>query len=57
MDEQILYAILFVTVRPALKLLHWLPVEVRISYKLLHAGQARQYLTNCVYTVTAAGDR
>jgi len=39
-------------VKPALKLLHWLPVEQRITYKLclfmhhIHIGQAQQYLSD-----------
>ena len=42
-------------VKPALKQLHWLPVEQRITYKLclfmhhIHTGQAPQYLSDCVY--------
>jgi len=42
-------------VKPALKQLHWLPVEQRISYKLcllmhyIYTSQAPQYLSNCLY--------
>ena len=41
-------------VKPALKQLHWLPVEQRISYKLcllmhhIHTGHSPQYLSNCL---------
>jgi len=38
-------------VKPALKRLHWLPVQRRITYKLMnfiHIGQAPQYLSDCV---------
>jgi len=48
-------------VKPALKQLHWLPVEQRISYKLcilmhyIHTGQAPQYLSNCVSTISSSG--
>ena len=50
-------------VKPALKQLHWLPVEQRISYKLcllmhyIHTGQAPQYLSNCVSTISSSGNR
>ena len=50
-------------VKPALKQLHWLPVEQRITYKLclfmhhIHIGQAPQYLSDCVSTVSAASGR
>jgi len=50
-------------VKPALKQLHWLPVEQRIKYKLclfmhhIHAGQAPQYLSGCLSTVSALGGR
>ena len=50
-------------VKPALKQLHWLPVEQRITYKLylfthhIHTGQAPQYLSDCVYTVSALSGR
>ena len=46
-------------VKPALKQLHWLPVEQRITYKLclfmhhIHTGQAPQYLSDCVSAVSA----
>ena len=46
-------------VKPALKQLHWLPVEQRIIYKLclfmhhIHTGQAPQYLSDCVSAVSA----
>jgi len=49
-----------VDVKPALKQLHWLPVEQRIIYKLclfmhyIHIGQAPKYLSDCVSTVSAA---
>jgi len=50
-------------VKPTLKQLHWLPVEQRISYKLchlmhyIHTGQAPQYLSNCVSTISSSGNR
>ena len=52
-------------VKPALKQLHWLPVEQRISYKLglcllmyyIHTGQATQYLSNCVSMISSSGNR
>jgi len=50
-------------VKPALKQLHWLPVEHRITYKLclfmyhIHIGQAPQYLSDCVSTASEAGGR
>ena len=50
-------------VKPALKHLHWLPVEQRITYKLclfmhhIHTGQAPQYLSDCVSTVSALSSR
>ena len=50
-------------VKPALKQLHWLPVEQRIIYKLclfmhhIHIGQAPKYLSDCVSTVSAASGR
>jgi len=50
-------------VKPALKQLHWLPVEQRITYKLclfmhhIHTGQAPQYLPDCVSTVSALSGR
>jgi len=50
-------------VKPALKQLHWLPVKQRISYKLcllmhyIHTGQAPQYLSNCVSTISSSGNR
>ena len=50
-------------VKPALKQLHWLPVEQRITYKLslfmhhIHTGQAPQYLSDCVSTVSALSGR
>jgi len=50
-------------VKPALKQLHWLPVERRITYKLClfmhhtHTGQVRQYLSDCVSTVSALSGR
>jgi len=43
-------------VKPALKQLHWLPIEQRITYKLclfkhhIHTGQAPQYLSNCIHS-------
>jgi len=46
-------------VKPALKQLHWLPIEQRI-YKLclfmhyIHIGQAPKYISDCVSTVSAA---
>ena len=46
-------------VKPALKQLHWLPVEQRIIYKLclfmhyIHIGLAPKYLSGCVSTVSA----
>ena len=48
-------------VKPPLKQLHWLPVEQRSSYKLcllmhyIHTGQAPQYLSNCVSTISSSG--
>ena len=50
-------------VKPALKHLHWLPVEQRITYKLclfmhhIHTGQAPQYLSDCVSAVSALSGR
>ena len=50
-------------VKPALKQLHWLPVEQRITYKLclfmhhIHTGQAPQYLSDCVSVVSALSGR
>jgi len=50
-------------VKPALKQLHWLPVEQRISYKLcllmhyIHTGQAPQYLSNCVSMISSSGNK
>ena len=50
-------------VKPALKQLHWLPVEQRITYKLclfmhhVNTGQAPQYLSDCVSTVSALSGR
>ena len=50
-------------VKPALKQLHWLPVEQRITYKLylfmhhIHTGHAPQYLSDCVSTVSAHSGR
>jgi len=50
-------------VKPALKQLHWLPVKQRITYKLclfmhhIHIGQAPQYLSDYVSTVSAASGR
>jgi len=50
-------------VKPALKQLHWLPVEQRITYKLclfmhhIEAGRAPQYLSDCVSTVSALDSR
>jgi len=50
-------------VRSALKELHWLLAEQRITYKLcllmhlIHIRQAPQYLIHCVSTVSAAGSR
>ena len=50
-------------VKPALKQLHWLPVEERIIYKLclfmhyIHIGLAPKYLSDCVSTVSAASGR
>ena len=49
--------------KPALKQLHWLPVEQRITYKLclfmhhIYTGQAPQYLSGCVSTVSALSGR
>jgi len=46
-------------VKPALKQLHWLPVEQRITHKLclfmhhIHTGQAPQYLSYRVSAVSA----
>jgi len=51
-------------VKPALKQLHWLPVELRIiTYKPclfmyhIHTGQAAQYLSDCVSAVSALSGR
>jgi len=50
-------------VKPALKQLHWLPVEQRIIYKLclfmhyIRIGQAPKYLSDCVSTVSAPSGR
>jgi len=50
-------------VKPALKHLHWLPVEQRITYKLclfmhhIHTGQAPQYQSACVSTVSSLSGR
>ena len=50
-------------VKPALKQLHWLPIEHRITYKLcllmhvIHISQAVQYLTDCISKVSTAGGR
>jgi len=50
-------------VKPALKQLHWLLVEQRITYKLcmfmhhIHAGRVPQYLADCVSTVSALSGR
>jgi len=50
-------------VKPALKQLHWLPVEQRITHMLclfmhhIHIGQAPPYLSDCVPTVSAASGR
>jgi len=50
-------------VKPALKQLHWLLVERRITCKLclfihhIRIGQAPQYLSDCVSTVSAARGR
>ena len=50
-------------VKPALKHLHWLPVEQRITYKLclfmhhIHTGQAPHYLSDCVSTVSSLSGR
>ena len=50
-------------VKPALKQLHWLAVEQRITYKLcllmhlIHNGQAPQYLSDCVSTVSVASHK
>lgn len=47
-------------VTPALKLLHWLPVESRITYKLcmlmhkIYIGNASQYLADCVVSVASS---
>jgi len=49
--------------KPALKQLHWLPVEQRITYKLClfmhsnHIGLAPMYLSDCISTVSAASGR
>jgi len=49
--------------KPALKQLHWLPVEQRITYKLclfmhhIHTGQAPQYLSDCGSAVSALSGR
>jgi len=49
--------------KPAMKQLHWLPVEQRITYKLclfmhhIHTGQAPQYLSYCVSAVSALSGR
>ena len=51
-------------VKPALKQLYWLPVELRIiTYKPclfmyhIHTGQAPQYLSDCVSAVSALSGR
>ena len=50
-------------VKPALKQLHWLPVEQSDIYKLclfmhhIHTGQAPQYLSGCVSAVSALSGR
>ena len=51
-------------VKPALKQLHWLPVELRIiTYKPclfmyhIHTGQAPQYLSDCVSAGSALSGR
>jgi len=50
-------------VKPALNQLHWLPFEQRIIYKLclfmhyIHIWQAPKYLSDCVFTVSAASGR
>jgi len=50
-------------VKPALKQLHWLPVEQRITYKLclfmhcIHIGLAPKYLSDCVSMISAASGR
>ena len=52
-----------VDMQPALKDLHWLPVEQRITCKLcplmhlIHMQQAPQYLIDCLSTVSAASSR
>lgn len=48
---------------PALKQLHWLPIESRITYKLclimhfVHVDQAPPYLADCVRTVAESTSR
>jgi len=50
-------------VTPALKQLHWLPIDYRITYKLcfimhlLHASRAPQYLSDCVQSVARSSRR
>jgi len=50
-------------VTPALKQLHWLPVEHRIKYKLctlmyqIHTGRAPQYLAHSVQSVAESSRR
>ena len=50
-------------VKPAVKQLHWLLVQQRTTYKLclfmhlIHNGQAPQYLSDCVFTVSAVSHR
>ena len=50
-------------VKPAVKQLHWLPVEKKITYKLclfmhhIHIGQAPQYLSDCVSAVSTLSGR
>jgi len=50
-------------VEPVLKLLRWLPVQQRITYKLclfmqhIHTGQAPQYQSDCVSAVSALSGR
>jgi len=50
-------------VTPALKQLHWLPVEHRIKYKLctwmhqIHSGRAPQYLAQSVQSVAESSRR
>jgi len=51
------------SLKPALKQLHWLPVEERIIYKLclfmhyIHIGLAPKYFSDCVSAVSAASGR